>query len=151
MLKNLIQDTKERLSSVIIPITSRKLSWLKRKFIKTKPKERRLPIESFNCDSTKIFSFLNGWISTDGCITKKGVTIYNTSYNCLRDLQLLLSRLNIKSTISDVRHLEVEVRGVKHQRCSSLSIHGYNSVNIIYQNLKKPKRSMKKFKPVVII
>jgi hypothetical protein len=38
MLKNLIQDTKERLSSVIIPITSRKLSWLKRKFIKTKPK-----------------------------------------------------------------------------------------------------------------
>ena len=114
-------------------------------FIKTKPKERRLPIESFNCDSTKIFSFLNGWISTDGCITKKGVTIYNTSYNCLRDLQLLLSRLNIKSTISDVRHLEVEVRGVKHQRCSSLSIHGYNSVNIIYQNLKllHPEKQLK--------
>ena len=114
-------------------------------FIKTKPKERRLPIESFNCDSTKIFSFLNGWISTDGCITKKGVTIYNTSYNCLRDLQLLLSRLNIKSTISDVRHLEVEVRGAKHQRCSSLSIHGYNSVNIIYQNLKllHPEKQLK--------
>ena len=114
-------------------------------FIKTKPKERRLPIESFNCDSAKIFSFLNGWISTDGCITKKGITIYNTSYNCLRDLQLLLSRLNIKSAISDVRHLEVEVRGIKHQRCSSLNIHGYNSVNIIYQNLKllHPEKQLK--------
>ena len=56
-----------------------------------------------------------------------------------------MSRLNIKSTISDVRHLEVEVRGAKHQRCSSLSIHGYNSVNIIYQNLKllHPEKQLK--------
>jgi len=104
--------------------------------VKTEAKSRRLPIESFNGDSTKIFSFLNGWISTDGSLHKKGISIYNTSYDCLRDLQLLLSRLNIKSSICDVRHLVSESRGVKHQRCSSLNISGYDSVKIIYENIK---------------
>jgi multimeric flavodoxin WrbA len=79
---------------------------------------------------------LNGWISTDGSVHKKGISIYNTSYDCLRDLQLLLSRVGIRSSISDVRHLEVFVRGKKTQRCSSLNILGYDSVKVIYDNIK---------------
>ncbi len=105
-------------------------------FLKKEAKVRRLPIDSFYGDSIKIFSFLNGWISTDGCVHKKGISIYNTSYDCLRDLQLLLTRLNIRSSISDVRNLVCEVRGKNKQRCSSLNISGYDSVNIIYQNMK---------------
>lgn len=105
-------------------------------FLKTKAKTRRLNLESFGNDSNKIFSFLSGWISTDGHINSKGITIYNTSYECLRDTQLLLSRIGIKSSVSDVRHLEIEAISKKTQRCSSLHISGYESVKIIYDNIK---------------
>jgi multimeric flavodoxin WrbA/intein/homing endonuclease len=105
-------------------------------FEKTKAKQRRISLNSFDNVSNKIFSFLNGWISTDGSVHKKGISIYNTSYDCLRDLQLLLSRVGIRSSISDVRHLEVFVRGKKTQRCSSLNILGYDSVKVIYDNIK---------------
>ena len=105
-------------------------------FEKTKAKQRRVSLDSFDNVSNKIFSFLNGWISTDGSVHKKGISIYNTSYDCLRDIQLLLSRVGIRSSISDVRHLEVFVRGKKTQRCSSLNILGYDSVKVIYDNIK---------------
>lgn len=104
-------------------------------FEKTSAKNRRLSIRSFDNNPDKIFSFLNGWISTDGSIHNKGISIYNTSYNCLRDLQLLLSRVGIKSNISDIRHIEVEIRGKKKSRCSSLNIVGYGSVKKLYDNL----------------
>jgi len=104
-------------------------------FKKTKAIHRRLPLESFK-NSSQIFSFLNGWISTDGSVHKNGITIYNTSYDCLRDLQLLLSRVGIRSNISDIRHKKVEVRGKMVQRCSSISICNYDSVKIIYDNLR---------------
>jgi multimeric flavodoxin WrbA len=104
-------------------------------FEKTKATYRRLPIESFK-NNSQIFSFLNGWISTDGSISEKGISIYNTSYDCLRDLQLLLSRVGIRSSISDIRHKSIEVRGKMMQRCSSINIFGYNSVKIIYDNLE---------------
>jgi multimeric flavodoxin WrbA len=105
-------------------------------FEKTKAKDRRLSIDAFQNDSGKIFSFLNGWVSTDGSVHDKGITIYNTSYDCLRDLQLLLSRVNIRTSISDVRNLECEIRGKKKQRCSSINIYGYDSVKIIYDHIK---------------
>jgi len=105
-------------------------------FEKIKAEYRRLSIDAFQNDSGKIFSFLNGWISTDGSVHDKGITIYNTSYDCLRDLQLLLSRINIRTSISDVRHLRCEIRGKKKQRCSSITIFGYDSVKIIYDNIK---------------
>lgn len=104
-------------------------------FEKNKASQRRLSLESFESNS-QIFSFLNGWISTDGSIHEKGISIYNTSYDCLRDLQLLLSRVGIRSSISDIRHKMVEVRGKMKQRCSSLNILGYDSVKIIYDNVK---------------
>ena len=102
-------------------------------FEKTKATHRRLSLESFK-NSSQIFSFLNGWISTDGSIHKSGISIYNTSYDCLRDLQLLLSRVGIKSRISDIRHKMV-VRGKMKQRCSSINIVNYDSVKIIYDNV----------------
>lgn len=102
---------------------------------KTSANNRRLNIDSFNSNSD-IFNFFNGWISTDGSITKSGINLYNTSYNCLRDAQLLLSRVGIKCNISDISHKKVLVRGKLHQRTSSLVISDQKSVKIIHDNIK---------------
>jgi len=102
---------------------------------KTSAKNRRLNINVFKSNSD-IFNFFNGWISTDGSVSKSGIYLYNTSYNCLRDAQLLLSRVGIKSNISDISHKKIVVRGKKHQRTSSLKISDQSSVKIIHDNIK---------------
>lgn len=102
---------------------------------KTSAKNRRLDINSFKSNSD-IFNFFNGWISTDGSITKSGINLYNTSYNCLRDAQLLLSRVGVKSNISDISHKEIIVRGKKHQRTSCLVISDQESVRVVSENIK---------------
>lgn len=105
-------------------------------FEKTNSINRRLNINNFKTKK-QIFSFMNGWISTDGSINKTGgINIYNTSYNCLRDAQLLLSRVGIKSNISDISHIETIVRGNKCQRCSSLSISDQKSLEILISNIE---------------
>jgi len=102
---------------------------------KNKAKSRRLNIDCFKSNSD-IFNFFNGWVSTDGSLLKKGIHLYNTSYNCLRDAQLLLSRVGIRSNISDISHIKSEIRGRKHQRVSCLSIYDQESVSIFYNNIK---------------
>lgn len=102
---------------------------------KTSSKNRRLNLNAFKSNSD-IFNFFNGWVSTDGSINKTGgINLYNTSYNCLRDAQLLLSRVGIKSNISD-SHVEILVRAKKHQRTSCLSISDQKSVKIFRDNIK---------------
>lgn len=102
---------------------------------KTSAKNRRLNIDVFKSNSD-IFNFFNGWISTDGSISSGRISLYNTSYNCLRDAQLLLSRVGVKSNISDISHKEILVRGKKHQRTSCLVISDQKSVKIIHDNIK---------------
>ena len=104
-------------------------------FEKTNAKTRRLNINNFKTKK-QIFNFINGWISTDGSINKTGgINLYNTSYECLRDAQLLLSRVGIKSNISDISHIKTNVRGKTTQRCSSLSISDQESVKILVHNI----------------
>lgn len=101
---------------------------------KTSAKTRRLPLDIFN-EKSEIFSFFNGWISTDGSIRKNGnIHLYNVSYDCLRDAQLLLSRVGIKSNISDISHIETMVRNKKHIRTSCLTISDQESVRIFFEN-----------------
>lgn len=106
-------------------------------FCKNKATERRLNLKAFK-NKNQIFNFLNGWISTDGSIkkSKNSIFIYNTSYELLRDLQLLLSRISVESYISDLRHKNTEIRGKAYQRCSSLSISDQSSIEIIIKNIK---------------
>lgn len=105
-------------------------------FKKDKSTNRRLNIESFK-NKKQIFNFLNGWISTDGSINKSNaIDIYNTSYDLLRDLQLLLSRIGISSNITDLRHLKTIMRGKEYQRCSFLTIGNQTSMNIMLNNIK---------------
>lgn len=111
---------------------------------KNEAKNRRLNIDCFRSNSD-IFNFLNGWVSTDGSISKKGIHLYNTSYDCLRDTQLLLSRVGIRSNISDISHKKNKIRGKYHQRVSCLSISDQESVSIFYNNvnLLNPKKQSK--------
>lgn len=105
-------------------------------FIKDSAEDRRLNINAFN-NKNQIFNFLNGWISTDGSINKSNtIDLYNTSYNLLRDLQLLLSRIGITSNITDLRHLKTSIRGKSYQRCSFLTISNQKSMRIILDNIE---------------
>jgi hypothetical protein len=87
---------------------------------------------------------LNGWISTDGTIHKsKYIAIYNTSYDLLRDAQLLLSKISVKSYITDLRHLHTDIRGKKYPRCSCITISDQDSVQILKNNINlvHPKKN----------
>ena len=89
-------------------------------FVKNKATERRLNLKAFK-NKNQIFNFLNGWICTDGSINRSNrIDIHNTSYDLLRDLQLLLSRILVKSNITDLRHLSTEIKGKACQRGSYL-------------------------------
>lgn len=101
---------------------------------KTSAKSRRLNISTFNSNAD-IFNFFNGWVSTDGSIRKGGINLYNVSYDCLRDAQLLLSRVGIRSNISDISNIETIVRGKKYNRVSCLSISDQDSVKVFYNNI----------------
>jgi multimeric flavodoxin WrbA len=101
---------------------------------KTAAKTRRLNLDIFN-EKSEIFSFFNGWISTDGSMRENGnIHLYNVSYDCLRDAQLLLSRVGIKSNISDISHVETMVRNKKHIRTSCLTISDQESVRTFCEN-----------------
>lgn len=102
-------------------------------FPKTSAKDRRLDVGAFK-NKTQVFNFLNGWISTDGSVGK-GLDIYNTSYDLLRDLQLLLSRVRIKSSLYDLRHMSTEIKGKEYQRCSCVSIKDQDSLGKLRENL----------------
>jgi multimeric flavodoxin WrbA len=104
-------------------------------FKKEKSEFRRLNIDGFRTKH-QILNFLNGWISTDGTINKRGYILYNKSYDCLRDLQLILSRIGVKSRINDNRHLITEVKGKRLSRVCSLSIFDQESKDYLYRNMK---------------
>ena len=93
-------------------------------------KDRRLPKILFNCSEEELCLFFNGWFSTDGSVTKKSISLCNISYDCLRDAQLLLAKLGIKSSVSNNNHLFSVIRGKKYMRASTLDIYGYDNIKI---------------------
>ena len=93
-------------------------------------KDRRLPKILFDCSEEELCLFFNGWFSTDGSVSKKNISLCNISYDCLRDAQLLLAKLGIKSSVSNNNHLTSIVRGKDRMRASTLSIYGYDNIKI---------------------
>lgn len=118
----------------------------KKLFTKNKATERRLNFDAFK-NKNQILNFLNGWISTDGSIHRSYAIIYNTSYELLRDTQLLLSKLSIRSNLTDLRHLKTNIKNKEYQRCSSLTISDQDSMQIIKNEIKliHPKKQLKLF------
>jgi intein/homing endonuclease/multimeric flavodoxin WrbA len=131
-----IREQQENITEIIkINFGSKIGKKFKKLFTKSKATERRINFDSFK-SKHQIFNFLNGWISTDGSINKNNtINIYNTSYYLLKDFQLILSRIGIRSNITDLRHLSTEIRGKKYQRCSSLTINSQESIDIMLSNL----------------
>jgi intein/homing endonuclease len=118
----------------------------KKLFTKNKATERRLNFDAFK-NKNQILNFLNGWISTDGSIHRSYAIIYNTSYELLRDTQLLLSKLSIRSNLTNLRHLKTNIRNKEYQRYSSLTISDQDSMQIIKNEIKliHPKKQLKLF------
>lgn len=102
-------------------------------FKKTYPAiDRRLPEILFNCSEEELCLFFEGWFSTDGSVSSNSliISLSNISYDCLRDAQLLLAKIGIKSSVSDCKHLKTIVNGKETPRASQLSISGYSNIKI---------------------
>lgn len=94
--------------------------------------ERRLPELLFNCNEIELGNFFNGWFSTDGSVGKKNIHLYNVSYECLRDAQLLLFKMGIRCSVFDNRNKKTIVKGKEFERDSCLSITGRNNI-LVYK------------------
>ena len=94
---------------------------------------RRIPERIMNASQAEVCGFLRGWFSTDGSCdsTKKRgrVSLSCASVEALRDAQLLLMRLGIRSSVYDNNHLTTTMRGKTTPRASSLEIRPWQSIN----------------------
>jgi multimeric flavodoxin WrbA len=105
---------------------------------KTQPaNERKIPKLLFNCSEEELCLFFNGWFSTDGSVSKSRtlISLSNISYDCLRDAQLLLAKIGIKSSVSDNSHLIMTIKGKEYPRASTLNIIGYNNIKIFKEKI----------------
>lgn len=97
--------------------------------------DRRLPEILFNCNENELGNFFNGWFSTDSSVGKKGISLYNVSYECLRDAQLLLFKMGIKCSLYDNRNSIVVAKGKEFERASCLSILGMKNVRLFKEKI----------------
>jgi len=100
-----------------------------------KAKDRRLPESIFSWSEKQVANFMNGWFSTDGHIYRNSICLTNASYDCLRDAQLLLQKMGIRSYISNNNHLTTIVRDKKITRASVLSISLTESIKIFKEKI----------------
>lgn len=92
-------------------------------------RERRLPMQVMNGSQQEVAAFLDGWFCADGTVlttqTKhSAIRLDSVSYDALRDAQILLSKLGIRATISDKRHLIQTSFGGGRSRASTLCVEG---------------------------
>lgn len=97
--------------------------------------ERRLPEILFNCTEIELCNFFNGWFSTDGSVSNNKINLYNVSYECLRDAQLLLFKIGIKCSVFDNRKNKTIVKEKEFDRASCLSITGRNNILVFKEKI----------------
>ena len=61
----------------------------------------RVPVETMrDASKAEVIAFLRGWFATAGSVCHRAsVTLYSKSFDCLRDAQILLQRLGIRSFV----------------------------------------------------
>lgn len=93
---------------------------------KSKVAERRLPKKILNGSKKEVSSFLRGWFSADGSVdfhkTKTRVSLTSSSVYALREAQILLAKLGIRSSVYDLSHKKVRVGEKEYSRSSMLHI-----------------------------
>ena len=142
--------------------TMRKIIWRKEiqkkledfGLIKSMPiRDRRIPLKIMNASKRDICKFISGWASTDGTISKnenyRRLDIYSASYDMLRDLQILLMKLGIKSSVKNNGHLSTKGNfgtDKVYKRAHQLSVSGSNLDNFYKQiELVDPIKQKKLF------
>jgi hypothetical protein len=88
--------------------------------------ERRLPRAILDGSETEVRAFLRGWFSADGStdfhVTKPRVSLSSRSVHALREAQILLAKLGIRSSVYDLSHKTISVGGKLYARSSALHI-----------------------------
>lgn len=96
-------------------------------------RNRRIPERIMSASQAEVCKFLRGWFSTDGscdATKKRGrVSLSCASVGALRDAQLLLMRLGVRSSVYDNSHLTATIRGKTTPRASMLEIRHWQSIN----------------------
>jgi len=91
---------------------------------------RRLPDSVMAGSREQVVAFLRGWFSADGSVNHKTgngekyarVSLSSSSVQALRDAQMLLSKLGIRSCVYDLSHHVVEEENRTYTRSSELQI-----------------------------
>jgi hypothetical protein len=88
--------------------------------------DRHLPSTILNGSRSEVCAFLRGWFSTDGCVDSRPklvrVSLASSSVPALRDAQILLAKLGIRSSVYDMSHKTVVMGGKSYPRSSTLQI-----------------------------
>jgi len=88
--------------------------------------ERRIPRAILDGSEREVRAFLRGWFSADGSVdfhtTKARVSLSSSSVRALREAQILLAKLGIRSCVYDMSHKRVSVGGREYRRSSTLQI-----------------------------
>lgn len=99
---------------------------------KTKVAERRLPEKILNGSRREVCAFLRGWFSADGSVdfhkTRVRVSLTSSSVRALREAQMLLAKLEIRSAVYDLSDIKIEIGGKEYSRSSTLHIAQSSSV-----------------------
>lgn len=99
---------------------------------KTLVAKRRLPEKVLNGSRREVCAFLRGWFSADGSVdfdkTRVRVSLTSSSVHALREAQILLAKLGIRSAVYDLAHKKIEIGGKEFSRSSTLHIAQSSSV-----------------------
>ena len=94
--------------------------------------ERHVPQAILDGSEREVRAFLRGWFSADGSadwhVTKARVSLASSSVHALREAQILLAKLGIRSCVYDMSHRKVRVGGKEYARSSALHIAKAESV-----------------------
>jgi LAGLIDADG-like domain/Intein splicing domain len=87
---------------------------------------RRLPQAILDGSKKEVCAFLRGWFSADGSVdfhcTKVRVSLASSSVNALREAQMLLAKLGIRSSVYDISHKKIVIGDKEYARSSMLQI-----------------------------
>ncbi|HEV2800925.1 MAG TPA: LAGLIDADG family homing endonuclease [Pyrinomonadaceae bacterium] len=87
---------------------------------------RRLPQSILDGSEREVCAFLRGWFSADGSVdfhgTKVRVSLASSSVLALREAQMLLAKLGIRSCVYDMSAKTIRMGGKDYSRSSTLQI-----------------------------
>ena len=94
---------------------------------------RHIPQAILDGSQKEVCAFLRGWFTADGSVdfhvTKVRVSLASSSVGALREAQMILAKLGIRSCVYDMSHKTVRMGDKEYPRSSTLQIAKTESVN----------------------